>query len=101
MKPSLPTLPINRRKLLIGAAAGGSLVLGWLMLPRLYPLPLPAGPGEFAFDAWLRIGRDGVVTVAVPQLEMGQGVTTILPQIVAMELGADWRQVAFGLFCGV
>ena len=34
-------------------------------------------------DAWLKIARDGVVTVAVPQLEMGQGVTTILPQIVA------------------
>src|SRR5205085_3275006 len=30
----------------------------------------------------------------VPQLEMGQGVTTLLPQVVAMELGADWRQVA-------
>ena len=47
-----------------------------------------------AFGAWLKIGEDGVVTVAVPQLEMGQGVTTLLPQIVAMELGADWRQVA-------
>jgi isoquinoline 1-oxidoreductase beta subunit len=35
-----------------------------------------------------------VVTVAVPQLEMGQGVTTLLSQVVAMELGADWRQVA-------
>ena len=34
------------------------------------------------------------VTVAVPQLEMGQGITTLLPQIVAVELGADWRQVA-------
>ena len=36
----------------------------------------------------------GVLTVAVPQLEMGQGVTTLLPQVVAMELGADWRTVA-------
>ena len=41
-----------------------------------------------------RSARDGVVTVAVPQLEMGQGITTLLPQIVAVELGADWRQVA-------
>ncbi len=46
------------------------------------------------FDAWLKIASDGVVTVAVPQLEMGQGVTTVLAQVVAMELGADWRQVA-------
>ena len=50
--------------------------------------------GEIAFDAWLKIAADGVVTVAVPQLEMGQGVSTLLPQVVAMELGADWRQVA-------
>jgi isoquinoline 1-oxidoreductase beta subunit len=35
-----------------------------------------------------------VVTVAVPQLEMGQGITTLIPQIVAEELGADWRQIA-------
>lgn len=87
-------MEIDRRKLLIGAAAGGGLLLGWSLLPRAYPLPTPPGEGEFAFDAWLRIGKDGVVTVAVPQLEMGQGVLTILPQIVAMELGADWRQVA-------
>lgn len=63
-------------------------------MPRSYDAPLAPGRGETAFGAWLRIGRDGVVTVAVPQLEMGQGVTTILPQVVAMELGADWRQVA-------
>jgi isoquinoline 1-oxidoreductase beta subunit len=63
-------------------------------LPRAYDSPLSPGQGESAFNAWIRIGRDGVVTVAVPQLEMGQGVTTLLPQIVAMELGADWRKVA-------
>jgi isoquinoline 1-oxidoreductase beta subunit len=39
------------------------------------------------------VGRDGVVTVSVPQLEMGQGVLTVLAQIAAVELGADWRQV--------
>jgi len=65
-----------------------------MLLPRSYDAPLTPGRGESAFGAWLKIGRDGVVTVAVPQLEMGQGVTTLLPQIVAMELGADWRQVA-------
>ena len=94
MQTGFPPIEINRRKLLIGAAAGGGLLVGWSLLPRRYPLPLAPGKDEFAFDAWLRIGKDGVVTVAVPQLEMGQGVSTILPQIVAMELGADWRQVA-------
>jgi isoquinoline 1-oxidoreductase beta subunit len=85
---------ITRRGLLVGAAVGGGLVVAWLWrTPRFAP-PLQAGENEASFGAWLKIARDGVVTVAVPQLEMGQGVSTILPQVVAMELGADWRQVA-------
>ncbi|KQM19639.1 xanthine dehydrogenase family protein molybdopterin-binding subunit [Novosphingobium sp. Leaf2] len=84
----------TRRRVLIGALAGGGLALGYAVLPRRYPLALAPRAGEFAFDAWLRIGRDGVVTVSVPQVEMGQGVTTLIPQIVAHELGADWRQVS-------
>lgn len=88
-------MELTRRGLLIGAAVGGGLVVGALALrsPHFSP-PLEPGRDEVAFDAWIKISTDGVVTVAVPQLEMGQGVTTLLPQIVAMELGADWRQVA-------
>jgi isoquinoline 1-oxidoreductase beta subunit len=85
---------VSRRGLLVGGAVGGGLLVAWALLPRRYRMPLPAAEGETAFGAWLTIADDGVVTVAVPQLEMGQGVTTLLPQIVAMELGADWRQVA-------
>ena len=85
---------LTRRTLLAGAAAGGGLAVVWALLPRTYSPPLEPGRGEVAFGVWLKIGRDGVVTVAVPQLEMGQGVTTLLPQVAAMELGADWRQVA-------
>ncbi|MGN6496709.1 MAG: molybdopterin cofactor-binding domain-containing protein, partial [Tsuneonella sp.] len=87
-------MQVSRRGLLAGAAVGGGLVVAWALWPRAYAPPLTPGRGEWAFGAWLKIGRDGVVTVAVPQLEMGQGVTTILPQVVATELGADWRQVA-------
>jgi isoquinoline 1-oxidoreductase beta subunit len=87
-------MQVTRRGVLVGAAAGGGLLVAWILMPRRYAAPLPTGPGERAFGAWLTIATDGVVTVAVPQLEMGQGVTTLLPQIVAQELGADWRQVA-------
>lgn len=87
-------MAVTRRGVLAGAAAGGGLVVAWLLFPRHYPDPLDPARGEYAFDAWLKIAGDGVVTVAVPQLEMGQGVTTLLPQVVAAELGADWRQVA-------
>ncbi|MBH5321695.1 molybdopterin cofactor-binding domain-containing protein [Aurantiacibacter sediminis] len=87
-------MKVTRRGLLTGAAVGGGLLVAWNFLPREFETPLSPGPEEIAYDAWLKIASDGVVTVAVPQLEMGQGVTTLLPQIVAMELGADWRQVA-------
>ena len=87
-------MELSRRQIVIGALAGGGLALGYVLRPRHYPLPLAAGRGEIAFDAWIKLGRDGVVTVAVPQLEMGQGITTLIPQIVAVELGADWRQIA-------
>ena len=92
--PKITHPMVTRRGLLIGAAAGGGLLVAWGLTPRTFPLPLDPREGETAFNAWLRIGRDGIVTVAVPQLEMGQGITTLLPQVVAQELGADWRLVA-------
>ena len=88
------SLMVNRRRLLIGGLVGGGLLVGWQVLPRRYPSPLLTEPGEYGFAGWLTIDKQGVVTVAVPQLEMGQGITTLIPQIIAAELGADWRQVA-------
>lgn len=87
-------LRVSRRGVVVGAAVGGGLLVAWGLMPRAYKTPLQPAAGEQAFGAWLKIARDGVVTVAVPQLEMGQGVSTLLPQIVAVELGADWRQIA-------
>ena len=87
-------MQVSRRGVLAGAAAGGGLLIGWWLLPRSYASPLTAARGEHVFGAWLKIATDGVVAVAVPQLEMGQGITTLLPQIIAYELGADWRQIA-------
>jgi isoquinoline 1-oxidoreductase beta subunit len=86
-------VPIDRRSLLIGGGAGVGLVVAWALWPRDYPANLAVAEGEHAFGAWLKIGRDGHVTVAVPQTEHGQGVYTALPQILADELGADWRTV--------
>ncbi len=95
-----PRRPTRRRVLLAtlgaGAAAGG-LAIGWSLMPprqRLVPeVPLPAPAGERALNGWLRIGRDGRVTVMVPKSEMGQGVLTGLAMVLADELDADWAQV--------
>ena len=56
-------------------------------------LPTPTQP--FAPDAWIRIDTDGIVTVMVDRSEMGQGITTGLPMLVAEELDADWSLVRF------
>lgn len=85
---------ISRRTLLVGGGAGVGLVLAWGLWPRTYTPNLRAGDGETLFNAFLKIGRDGRVIVAVPQTEIGQGVYTSLPQILADELGADWSTVA-------
>jgi len=85
---------IDRRQLLIGGGVGIGLLVAWGVWPRHYAANLTAAKGETIYGAWLKIGADGHVTVAVPQAEHGQGVYTTLPQIVADELGADWRTVA-------
>lgn len=84
---------IDRRRLLVGGGAGLGLVVAWGLWPRDYPSTLVAEPGEHGFGGWLKLGEDGRVTVAVPQAESGQGSWTGIAQIVADELGADWRTV--------
>ena len=87
-------MELSRRSLFVGAAAAGGLVLGWALWPRHYAPRLNLAPGEQGFNAFLKIDRAGQIIVLVPQVEMGQGVYTVLPQILADELGADWRTVA-------
>ena len=86
--------PFSRRSLLVGAGAAGGLALAWAVWPREYAVNVASAPDESLFNAFLKIGRDGRVIIIVPQCEMGQGVTTLLPQIMADELGADWRTIA-------
>ncbi len=85
---------ISRRTVLVGGGVGAGLILAWSVWPREHSPNLRAAPGEHIFNAFLKIGTDGRVIVAVPQSELGQGVYTSLPQILADELGADWRTVA-------
>lgn len=84
---------INRRTLLIGGGAGVGLIAAWALWPRTFRPNLRAGDGEAILGGFLKIGSDGRVIVAVPQTELGQGVYTALPQILADELGADWNSV--------
>lgn len=84
---------ISRRTLLVTGGAGAGLALAWAVWPRHYAVDLAPERNETAIGAWLKIAHNGRITIAVPQAEHGQGVYTTLPQIVADELGADWRTI--------
>lgn len=88
-------MKITRRGFLIsGAAIGGGLVLGFSLWPDA-PLKLTANEGEVILNGWVKIDRDGIVHVVVPQAEMGQGITTGLSMALAEELDADFDNVRF------
>ena len=52
-----------------------------------------ANQPEALFDIWLKISTDDTITVFVPSSEMGQGVSTSLPMLIAEELDADWESI--------
>jgi isoquinoline 1-oxidoreductase beta subunit len=87
----------RRRFLLGGLAAGGALMVGWSVLPPRQRLrssqPLPAPAGSVALNGWVAIAPDGIVSVVVPSSEMGQGVYTALPMLLAEELDAPLSSV--------
>nr|WP_294168876.1 molybdopterin cofactor-binding domain-containing protein [uncultured Sphingomonas sp.] len=85
---------LDRRTLLVGGGAGLGLLVAYAAWPRRYGSGLQPRGGERVFGPYLKIAPDGRVTVAVPQVETGQGVWTALPQILADELGAAWETVA-------
>jgi isoquinoline 1-oxidoreductase beta subunit len=87
-------MAINRRSLLIASGVGAGLVVGWAAWPRRHAVTWAAGPDEQIINAWVKVGTDGRVVVAMPQAEMGQGIWSGLAQVLADELGADWRTVS-------
>ena len=91
-----PGLSVNRREFLkTGATGGAALVIGFYLSDvRLADQARdqekkPPNP----FDAWVHIGKDNRVTLILGKSEMGQGVYTALPMILAEELSLDWRKV--------
>jgi isoquinoline 1-oxidoreductase beta subunit len=85
-------LEVTRRQFLQAAsAAGASLVIGFTF-HGCAKAGVPAGP-PLEPNAWLRIGTDESILIIVDRSEMGQGVTTSLPMLLAEELEADWSKI--------
>jgi isoquinoline 1-oxidoreductase subunit beta len=85
-----PLDPGRRAVLKAGAAVGGAFLLGF-HLPLGRSAPAKSAPQLFEPNAFIRIDRQGVVTLVMPQVEMGQGIYTGLAMVLAEELdvGAD------------
>jgi isoquinoline 1-oxidoreductase subunit beta len=86
----------SRRAVLRGGLAG-VFVLGFSL--RAHAVNEPVQPpdttaGKFAPDAFIRIDRAGLTTLVMPQVEMGQGVYTAIPMLIAEELDADFGKIA-------
>jgi isoquinoline 1-oxidoreductase beta subunit len=81
--------PLSRRDFVAaGVAAGAGLVVGFYLPHRGH-----ASKEVFSPNAYLRITPDNKITIVVARSEMGQGVRTALPMILAEELEADWKQI--------
>jgi isoquinoline 1-oxidoreductase beta subunit len=88
----------GRRRFLLGSlAASGALVVGWSLMPPRQRLrtasPLAVEAGAVALNGWVAIAPDGTISVVVPRSEMGQGVNTALPMLLAEELDAPLANV--------
>ena len=88
---------LSRRSFLrVSAIAGGGLLLSafWDSLEAAEPLGAAQKPGEDPeLNAFVRIHPDGTVTIASKNPEIGQGVKTMLPMLIADELDVEWKRV--------
>src|SRR5215469_4613382 len=86
----------SRRNFLRGSISAGALVLGARLLRRAAPrMDKEIGEGGEAWhhSVYLAIDTGGSVVIVAHRSEMGQGVRTALPRVVAEELDADWQRV--------
>jgi isoquinoline 1-oxidoreductase beta subunit len=86
---------ISRRRFLgtSAAFAGGTFVIGFTLHARAQDTPGAPGAGGNPFDAWVHIKPDSSAELVLARSEMGQGVYTSLPMLLAEEADLDWERV--------
>ena len=90
----MSTLTVGRRGFLkITALAGGGLLLGAYFEPVRAITGKASRAADFMPNAYIRITADGAVTIIAKNPEIGQGIKTAFPMIIADELDVDWKSV--------
>ena len=88
---------VNRRSFLLRASAlaGGGMLVGLYVDPKKAMAQGRGGPPPppFAPNAYVKIAPDGTVTLMAKNPEVGQGIKTMLPMLIAEELDVDWKDV--------
>lgn len=95
----METKLVSRRSFLrVTAVAGGGMLLGLYAGPAVDVADAEGAatglaPEAVSLNAFIRIAPDGVVTIVAKNPEIGQGVKTMLPMLIAEELEVDWKDV--------
>src|SRR5690606_25075758 len=84
--------PGRRNFIKVSATASGGLILGFNWLSACSP-STQGKQAAYDLNAFVEIDADGLVTLIAPNPEIGQGVKTSLPMLVAEELDVDWNKV--------
>src|SRR6185503_14479581 len=96
-RPVESSAPVDRRAFLkVSALAGGGLLVGTYFGigdSAAFAETVHSGAETFAPNAFVSISSSGAVSIIAPNSEMGQGIKTSLPMIVAEELDVPWEQV--------
>src|SRR3954462_9946643 len=88
------TTTLDRRSFLkVSAAVGGGLVISGYLPNGIGAGTVAEAAGVFEPNVWVKIGADDTVTMTLTMLEMGQGVMTSMPMLVAEELDIDWTRI--------
>jgi isoquinoline 1-oxidoreductase beta subunit len=86
---------LSRREIVVGGVAAAGLVLGVYFGFRKIPAQAADAPARATFEpnVYLIIDDTGLVTIVAHRSEMGTGIKTGLPMVLADELEADWNRV--------
>lgn len=85
---------LSRRAFLIaGGLLGGGLPLGYFFTPNRLAYRGISSPEQSWLTTWVSVNSDNTITLLVPHVEMGQGITTSLPMMLAEEMEADWSLI--------
>ena len=87
-----PESPSRRTFLTVSALAGGGLLIDF-SIPGSALAATHAAEHEYTLNAYIQITPNGAITIMAKNPEIGQGIKTALPQIIAEELDADWKDV--------